>query len=617
MQPGPLQSRLAASLSASLTKFALFLLLSSPRLASATESPIDNVVRLAERLEGSGPLDITYEPDFAAFDRSIIGRAPSGVTALLDNDHPGSNINPGNIMCYMMEKKTIFGRDAVTVRSPSDTDSHDDNEDDEKSKTGNTRTVYISANTCLQPSLQKKDALAPQLKLYVSTSGNVFCPTTAAELSKMKQVEFSQGAAMYSVNATGDVYFGIVAPNITGNYTDTYNYEIAASLDDFYHRYDPENSTELLWIDSDSNSVLLVSRNLTDSTGESQTILKEPLPYDIFIQNNNSDSIIGLQHSYCGLKKRAELWGTSSGLGSGLISMGFTTRGPGGFVKQQFYLEGLNASSLYSGILVKTRSTENSTSSKSQRAINVGGGGVVFKATNFTTSGGTNCKVITNLEFCNEIQWAVPGNDKNFNNTALAKKYDDYAKAMYANFEKALMQIPCEVSSTSRYSLAKSCNDCKEAYKQWLCTVALPRCEDVASNSTIGIYRNVNQAFPNGTRLPEAQRKELGQTPAYNASRNSWIDTMIMPGPYKELLPCDDVCYAVVQSCPAAIGFTCPQPNNPSFNYSYARRNKNPGGEVTCNFPGETRTQISLATTVLLPTPLILSVLPLVMWLSF
>lgn len=220
---------------------------------------------------------------------------------------------------------------------------------------------------------------------------------------------------------------------------------------------------------------------------------------------------------------------------------------------------------------------------------------------------------MTDLEFCNETQYAVPGNDK-YNNTELAKIYDNYAKSMYANFEKVLMQIPCQAPSESRYSLAKNCTDCQTAYKRWLCTVAIPRCEDYKSNSTTSIFRNVNQAFPNGTFLPQADRARLGQTPAYNASRNAWIDQTIKPGPYKEMLPCEDVCYEVVQSCPAAMSFSCPQPNNPSFNYSYGQRNKIPG-EVTCNYPGETRTQTSLAAAIL-PSALMLGVLPLMMWLG-
>lgn len=387
MQLSPLQSRLAASLGASLFIFALYVLLFTPTFASATELPIDHVVRFDPSLEGTDSLDISYEPDFAAFDRSLIGRAPAGVTALEDDDVENSNADPGTIVCYMVERSALFGRDTVAARATTDTD-----EDDEESSTSSkSKTIYISANTCLQPAMTKKEESAPQLRLYVSTSSDVTCPSTAAELAKMKLVEFDHGAAMYSLNATGNVYFGISAPNITANYTDTYNYEIAMSLGEYYHQFDSDSDPELYWMDSDSSSALLWSRNLTVSQTESQTILrKQKLPYDIFIENSDSDSINGLQHSYCGLKKQAGLWATSdgsSGKGSDNIKMAFTTRGPGEFVKQQFYLEGLNSSSSYSGILVQTRNTTNSTSSKSKRAT-VGGGGIVFRATNFSTSGG-------------------------------------------------------------------------------------------------------------------------------------------------------------------------------------------------------------------------------------
>lgn len=46
------------------------------------------------------------------------------------------------------------------------------------------------------------------------------------------------------------------------------------------------------------------------------------------------------------------------------------------------------------------------------------------------------------------------------------------------------------------------------------------------------------------------------------------IDTAIKPGPYKELLPCSDICYNLVRSCPAALQFACPLEGH-GLNYSY------------------------------------------------
>lgn len=204
-----------------------------------------------------------------------------------------------------------------------------------------------------------------------------------------------------------------------------------------------------------------------------------------------------------------------------------------------------------------------------------------------------NCKVVTDLEFCDEIQYAVPGNDGKFNNTELAKVYDMQAKTLYDNFLKVMQQIQCEADRTSRYSLARTCEDCKRAYKRWLCTVSLPRCEDFLSGSRFSVVRNVNQAFPNGTLLPAEVRQELAKMPAQNASRNSFIDETIQPGPYNEIMPCDDICYQVVQSCPAKIRFKCPQPGMYGFNMTYGRRDAN-STVVSCNFPGEARTRTSV-----------------------
>ena len=67
---------------------------------------------------------------------------------------------------------------------------------------------------------------------------------------------------------------------------------------------------------------------------------------------------------------------------------------------------------------------------------------------------------------------------------------------------------------------------------------------------------------------------------AYSRSRNPMIDQVIKPGPYRELLPCDDLCHDLVRSCPAQLGFACPNP--PAKALSYGTRNER---NLTCNFP--------------------------------
>ena len=211
-----------------------------------------------------------------------------------------------------------------------------------------------------------------------------------------------------------------------------------------------------------------------------------------------------------------------------------------------------------------------------------------------------------NLEFCDQVAYSVPSNPNNpdfANSTQLAKFYDDYAAEMYRNFNRSLQQVACEAPSTQRYSLARNCTDCAVAYKDWLCSVTIPRCEDFDSGADYLQPRAMAQRFPNGEVLGGAIRDKfpLADTWAYNSSRNARIDEIIKPGPYKEVLPCDDLCYNIVQSCPAVMGFSCPLPGDIGFAHSYGRRTPSgDGAGITCNYPGSAHV-FSAATSARVP----------------
>lgn len=195
--------------------------------------------------------------------------------------------------------------------------------------------------------------------------------------------------------------------------------------------------------------------------------------------------------------------------------------------------------------------------------------------------------MIFNLTFCSEVAYAVPSNPRTFPNiTDLTKLYDDNALALYKNFSYSLQQIACDTTSSARYSLVRDCADCDHAYKQWLCAVAIPRCHDFSSSLPFLQPRNIAQEFINETTL-DPMRSEANSTNMAamyaNRSRNPLIDTTIRPGPYKEVLPCKDLCYSLVQSCPAALGFACPS-ERMGLNRSYGARD--PSGNITCSFLG-------------------------------
>ncbi|RYP52849.1 hypothetical protein DL768_002098 [Monosporascus sp. mg162] len=599
MQLSPLQSRLAASLIASCLLLVVYLFFLFPQFATATQLDdhvndgwLENDVALgAVNVE-----DPEYEPDFALFDRSIIGRAPPGVTGLANNVPLPANIQPGDTLNYAFEISTIEdaeASDATRLRelrsepngslaAPDDVDGLKEGNSEPVRRQQRSRTLWISANTCQQPRRISPDQTTgdpPQLTLFVSRSSENTSP--GPDQDDVELIPFHEGAVMFNTSFTEDVFFSIHAPEVSDERFDTslpYNFEIAASIDQSYHTVANESDSQLIWVDSDARGSLFTTRNLTSSP---EQVVERP-PYVLFAHNKADTRINGLRSSYCGLRNEAQIRGLENG-SNGHITTGLKQGGDGNLTRQEFYIGGLNASSEYVSILVYDR---DGTAPEPQRNV-PGGGGVVHQPIEMETKPLGACRVIFNLTLCDETQYAVPANWDLFPEmTDLAAFYDNYTQTMYGNFKKSMQQIACEAQSESRYSLVRNCTDCEKAYKDWLCSVAIPRCEDFSEPDRPHLQaRNINEPFPNGTMVDEKIRKEHANDTAWISSRNPLIDREIRPGPYKEVLPCDDVCYQLVQSCPAVLGFQCPLPGMIGFNSAYGRRSDSDGG-VTCNYPG-------------------------------
>ncbi|KAK2009379.1 calcium influx-promoting protein ehs1 [Colletotrichum eremochloae] len=608
MQLSPLQSRLAASLIASLLLVLIYYLLSTPTFALAAEltgatQPILDNLQFDDSIQPRNQLEPTYEPEFAAFDRSIVGRAPAGVTGLVNNVGVNRNVPGNTTQNFVFEAVEIFAnffnekdgalmlelREVVDDDSSPELASTDVDLENEgrglRRRQAQSRTVYISATTCIQPqrAANNTNEDPQQISMYISTSQDNQTPGPGQNASLQTVVPFEEGAAMFSVNATGDVFIGISAPaKDSEKFTGDWNFEVAASTDDYFHSYD-ENSSELLWVDSDSSAALLTTQNLTDTQNETriQEIMEQGPPFVMFVENREQPTTKGVRRSMCGLENYAQIAAMRGGKFGNLASTVMTTRGPGNLPKQQFFFNGLNASAFYTGFLVQTGNSL-ALKKRQEGGGSTGGGGRVFEATPFETKDGDNCKIITDLQFCNETEYAVPANSNKMNITQLVQFYDNYARDMYSYFQKQLAQVACEAPAVQRYSLARNCADCEIAYKKWLCSVTIPRCEDFTSPTNFSLVRNINQSFPNGTMLPADVKAKYNAT-VHQQSRNPLIDEMVEPGPYREILPCAYLCYDLAQSCPASLGFNCPTTDDAVFNSSYAIE---VDGLLTCNYPG-------------------------------
>lgn len=632
MQLSPLQSRLIASIAASFIILVIYVFLLSPQFALAVEIPFDRGSDLVdawsftdEKETGDETPELrgspVYEPDFGLFDRSIIGRAPAGVTSLTNNVKSNQNLNEGTSVTFMFEVASISSREATDqtaselkrradgTEDPDGLEGDTDNEDIIAVRPRATKTLWISANTCLQPDRPEANSTAmdpPQLTLYVSTSTKNDSPGPGAPPDEQKMLVFNEGAVMYNTTFTDDVYFTVTAPNVSDWFTSSlYNVDVAVSVDKSYHAYDETNDPDLVWVDSDAGAALLMTGNLTNGSAA----VMSRAPYTMFAYPQGDVSVNGVRKSYCGLKEYAAIGGSKSTLPGNMMSTGLTRRGEGNVTKQEFFITGLNKSSVYEAILVR----EPDTGTLSTRDNVAGGGGVVFKQTEFDTKSTDTCMVISNLTFCDQTAYSVPGNEQKYGGDKiqdLKDFYDNYAKDMYDNFSKAMMQIQCDVANTSKYSLAKTCDDCKDAYKNWVCSVAIPRCEDFSNQDSFLQMRNIMADFPGGGQVEQSIRDTYGDKIAYNSSRRTDIDDEIQPGPYKEVLPCDDLCYSLVQSCPAALGFGCPQPGMIGFETSYGRRQSetNSTSNVTCNYPGSAHYKSAASVSITVSAAAILAI---------
>lgn len=589
-----------------------------------------------------------YEAEFVGVDRGIIGRAASGVQGLANNSPVKLNIEPGSTNHHVLENSTLWGphgvrgvglpplpgwntstASALVDNSESkrltNRDVVDEGEQlqERQSDSLSSRTVYVSINTCSQP--QPDGTITgepPQLALYISQSANNTKPGPD-KLDQQEVVPLDEGLAIWTADATGDLHISVSAPVLSGTaFSGIWSYELAASIDAPYHAshgQDP-NNTFLYLVDSDTNSALLVTDNLTTPDANDtirgqwmnfapQTSPQPALwPFDLFVFNQNNAAVRGLRNSFCGLQQLDKRHVVAS-------KASMTQRGLDNTPKEQFHVQGLNSSSGYSAILAMSG---NSTSSG---ANVIGGGGSVWAARTFRTKTSPNCQLIFDLPFCTSVAYAVPTNGT-ISATDLVSLYDSAAQSYYQAFNYSLQQIPCDTTNTAQYSLARNCADCARAYKTWLCAVTVPRCADLDLSPSApdgGAYlmpRGIGAAFPNGSTLdlsaitlrdPSVPRRagrrdddENNNTASSsanassmtahawtNAARNSLVDTQLAPGPHAELLPCADLCHALVQSCPAALGFACPGPGKGGLEKSYGfRKGVGRDGEPRCNSPG-------------------------------
>ena len=328
----------------------------------------------------------TYEADFIGAVRSIIGRAPTDDQALANNVPGQLNIEQGQSQFWSFPSKALSGPKSPQTTGLPSAFPNQTNYAANASSDGT--TLYISFNTCLQPSPQSSNTNGSpdQLKLYVSTSSDNQQPNSN---NYDHAVPVDGGFAWLNITSVkSDVYIGVVAPKVQA-FTGVYNYELTVSIDGFYASY--YDQPELYFVDSDTTSALLYTSNTTNDNS-STLVYKNwmslnPPPFALFVQNQNNPSLLGIQKSYCALKNLAQV----SNVDTVMTSLN------NGQPQQQFHAKALNGSSSYYAILaVDGNSTESGSGV-------VGGGGMVWDTLNFTTKQGIASKSQNQLQIANKV----------------------------------------------------------------------------------------------------------------------------------------------------------------------------------------------------------------------
>lgn len=373
------------------------------------DSPILGLEEAGERVEARGEGEGGYVGDFAYFDRSLIGRALEGVDTLQNGVMKGGDLNAGSTRNFVLEKSQTAKRREV---DPLDTRSENISKEEiagqldereaevgdgrlEKRQTGN--QVFISVNTCRQPTPNTPTGIVseqpPQLVLYVSTSANNQKPGQDFKENLFTEpIPFQNGYANFSLQTGSDVYIGVSAPKLTEGWQGNFNFEVAASTEQYYHGYNDDDPF-LFMVDTDSESALFVTQALTSDENDNATIDKwmnlksEDIPFSMYAFRSDKWGPQGVERSICGLReafKNATANGNSTKVDP-TMTKGFGNKLP----KAQFHAQNLDRNTTYFGYLAINGNASTEGVALQGDLSSVGNGGRVWRQFQWTTKNGT------------------------------------------------------------------------------------------------------------------------------------------------------------------------------------------------------------------------------------
>lgn len=141
------------------------------------------------------------------------------------------------------------------------------------------------------------------------------------------------------------------------------------------------------------------------------------------------------------------------------------------------------------------------------------------------------CRLIpkNSLAFCSMVDYVAVVDEDDPDGA----KFDAKAKFYYENADVVLQRFGCH----ARYSLYK-CDDCRDAYKYWICSIKFQKCGLSSSSSSEG--DDTTRPGGHGSRICDSS------------------DEKCASGSTGRHRTCLSLCEDVVRKCPYVLNFQCP-----------------------------------------------------------
>ncbi|KUF95390.1 hypothetical protein AM588_10005347 [Phytophthora nicotianae] len=128
-------------------------------------------------------------------------------------------------------------------------------------------------------------------------------------------------------------------------------------------------------------------------------------------------------------------------------------------------------------------------------------------------------------------------------------KFDSKAEFYYRNVDIVLQRFGCH----AKYSVY-GCDDCREAYKYWICSIKFQKC----GSQTVTTDRGATKLFYSTDMCDYSTTATATSTAASTTKSTKTTASACVEGSSGRYRTCLSICEDVVRKCPYVLNFQCP-----------------------------------------------------------